>query len=460
MNVSRAQCRGSKLFIVTMIFLFSSAIISVWIFATKLPSTKSIRAEKEVKIIDDNIVRTTNIKNISKFSSRHLSMISHLDNLPQQNHSSNIIYKNATRSHQIEHTRASVSSQHRSTLSSKFNHSKAHVETISFWTNFSRLKRTSTSISNKNSVAYDCKLPPGGFKGWKSGVVTKLTPDIHTNCTLLFRRDELEVERVQNASRVWPVKEHARNFTLWVKERNCTHYKDVLFDNLYTTKDEVAFPLAFALIVHDNPFQVFRLMKVIYRPHNIYCIHYDRRSSQDMKLLFNNLAMCLNNIIIASNITEVHWGHHSLMDAQMHCFRDLLRHHHEYPWRYVITLCGKELPLRTNREIVQLLKPLKGTSAIRTLPAPLSEYKRFNMTWNKTERYYVPTQMRAEPIPYNLTIYKSMIYFALTPEFVNYVLNDEVAIALSKFLKDAYIPEEHFYSTLFMIQGKYATHSS
>ena len=385
-------------------------------------------------------------------------MVSHLDNLTQ-NHSIHVIIKNATGFHQTEHKKrkASVTSQHKTTLSSKFNHSEARTETISFW-NFSRLKPTSTSI--QNSLVHDCKLPPGGFKSWKSGVVTKLTPDIHTNCTLLFRRDELEIERVQNASRVWPVKEHALNFTTWVKEHNCTHYKDELLDNLYTTKDEVMFPLAFAFIVHNNPFQVFRLMKAIYRTHNIYCIHYDRRSSYDMKLLFNNLAMCFNNIIIASNITEVHWGHHSLMDAQMHCFRDLLRHHrHEYPWRYVITLCGKELPLRTNREIVQLLKPLKGTSAIRTLPAPLSEYKQFNMTWNKTERYYVPTQMRAEPIPYNLTIYKSMIYFALTPEFVNYVLNDEVAIALLKFLKDAYIPEEHFYSTLFMIQGKYATHT-
>ena len=46
-----------------------------------------------------------------------------------------------------------------------------------------------------------------------------------------------------------------------------------------------------------------------------------------------------------------------------------------------------------------------------------------------------------------------MIYFALSPEFVNYTLNDEVAIALSEFLKDALIPEESFYSTLFMIPG-------
>ena len=67
----------------------------------------------------------------------------------------------------------------------------------------------------------------------------------------------------------------------------------------------------------------------------------------------------------------------------------------------------------------------------------------------------VPTKEDAGPIPFNLKIYKSMIYFALTPEFVNYTLNDEVAVTLSRFLKDALVPEELFYSTLFMIPGTY-----
>ena len=437
--MSVSQCRGSTLFIVTTNFLFSSVIISVLFYTTKLSaSTRSTTINKEVNTV-------SKISMISKFPSRHLSMIPHLDNL-SQNHSIHVTSANAT-IHQTEHIKAS------DTLPSKFNHSEG--ETISSWTNCYRCSRP-ISISKKNSIAKSCKVPPGGFKSWNISVVTRMTPDIHANCTLLFSGDEHEIERVRNASQVWPVKEYTLKFTEWVKEHNCTHFKQELSDNLYITKDEVAFPLAFTLIVHDNPFQVFRLLKVIYRPQNIYCIHYDRRSSEDVKLLFNNLATCFNNIIIPSNITEVHWGHHTLMDAQMHCFRDLLERYHEYPWRYVITLCGKELPLRTNREMVQLLKPLKGTSAIRTFRVPPFEYNRFNNTWNKTEGSsdkYFSVQTRAEPIPYNLTMYKSMAYFALAPEFVDYMLNDKVAITLSKFLRDAYIPEEHFYSTLFMISG-------
>ena len=114
----------------------------------------------------------------------------------------------------------------------------------------------------------------------------------------------------------------------------------------------------------------------------------------------------------------------------------------------------KELPLRTNREIVQLLKQLKGNSAIYTFPIPKLERIRYEKKWIvKSNKWVVPTRENAGPIPYNLKIYKSIIYFALTPEFMNHTLYDVVAINLSKFLKDALAPEENFYSTLFMIPG-------
>ena len=308
---------------------------------------------------------------------------------------------------------------------------------------------------NQSYITGGCNIPSGVFKSWIRGTVTQVTPIIQANCTLLFKGgDKLEVERVQQASSTWPAKEHAVKFAKWVKEHGCTHFKDELEDNFYMAKDEVEFPLAFTMVVHDNTFQVYRLLKFLYRPHNIYCIHYDSRSSVDMKLLFSKLAKCFNNIITPSNVSGVQWGRHSLMDAQMNCFRDLLRNHDKYPWHYVITLCGKELPLRTNREIVQLLKQLEGNSAICASPIPKPERIRYEKKWIvKSNRWVIPTKENAGPIPYNLTIHKSMIYFALTPEFVNYTLYDAVAISLSKFLKDALAPEENFYSTLFMIPG-------
>ena len=337
------------------------------------------------------------------------------------------------------------------------------IQTVFSVLQLQRVKSDNTNASDQAHIQMNgglgngCKIPPRGFKSWTRGTVTKVTPVIHANCTLLFKGgDELEVAQVQLASYTWPAKEHELKFAKWVKTHTCKHFMDELEDNVYTTKDEIDFPLAFTMVVHNNASQVFRLLKVLYRPHNIYCIHYDSRSSADMKLLFKKLTKCFDNIITPSSISEVEWGHHSLMDAQMNCLRKLLRSSDKYPWHYVITLCGKELPLRTNGEIVQLLKRFKGNSAIHAFPIPRSDRMRYKIKWtlDKNMSKLVPTKEDAGPIPYNLTIYKSMIYFALTPEFVNYTLNDEVAIALSKFLKDALIPEESFYSTLFMIPGR------
>ena len=317
-------------------------------------------------------------------------------------------------------------------------------------------EETNSKTVGSTGLERGCEISPANFKSWTRGKVTEVTPAIHANCTLLFKGgDEVETAHVSLASYTWPATKHALNFAKWVRECHCIHFKHEFVGNFYTAKEEVKFPLAFTMVVHNNPFQVFRLLKVLYRPHNIYCIHYDSKSSEDMKLLFKKLAKCFDNIITPSAIIEVEWGRHSLMEAQMNCFRDLLMYHSKYPWRYVITLCGKELPLRTNREIVQLLKQLKGTSAIRVTPLPEYEKPRYEKTWtlNRNTSKLVPTNDSAGPIPYNLTIYKSMIYFGLTPGFVNYTLNDEVAITLSRFLNYALIPEELFYSTLFMIPG-------
>ena len=441
---------SKKFFIFTMGLLFSSATITLLIIMTKLPTRSSADMEA-----------------VSTFNQlRQLTTIFHLDDVSNTSviseSSSSSYSKESASTHNIPSSlNFNFSSQQNNLAKNKvlksttnyIEYSKAPIEMVQI--DYGQLQADTPS---NTSMVSGCKVPPEGFKSWSRGVVTKLIPDIHANCTLLFEGDELEVKRVQNASNLWPIKEHILNFTKWVKEHiNCTNYKIELEDNVYITKDEVRFPLAFSLIVHNSPFQVFRLLKVIYRPHNIYCIHYDVRTSTVMKQLFNNLATCFDNIIIPNNIMKVRWGHHSLMEAQMNCFRDLLTNHHKYPWHYVITLCGKELPLRTNREIVLLLKTLRGTSAVRAFPTPQLEHKRYERKWieddNRLARY-LPTQEEAGPIPYNLTIYKSMVYFALTPGFVNYVLNDTVAVALSKFLRDAYIPEEHFYSTLFMIPGK------
>lgn len=96
-----------------------------------------------------------------------------------------------------------------------------------------------------------CNVPLEGFKSWKKGIVTELTPDLHANCTLLFKGDQQEVKWVQNPS-FQSIEEHTLKFMEWIKSCNCTQFQQELEDNVYNSKYEVAFPIVFALVVQSD----------------------------------------------------------------------------------------------------------------------------------------------------------------------------------------------------------------
>ena len=69
-------------------------------------------------------------------------------------------------------------------------------------TKYSKAYRNTISKNSTSSGAdYNCKVPPGGFKSWTGGIVTKMIPEIHANCTLLFKGyDEFKVTHIRLAS--------------------------------------------------------------------------------------------------------------------------------------------------------------------------------------------------------------------------------------------------------------------
>ena len=81
-----------------------------------------------------------------------------------------------------------------------------------------------------------------------------------------------------------------------------------------------------------------------------------RRQTESYEVFFRTVADCIGNIFIASTIEDVVWGESSVLNAQLNCMFDLLNYHAKVQWHYVINLNGLELPLRTNYEIVEILK--------------------------------------------------------------------------------------------------------
>jgi hypothetical protein len=299
------------------------------------------------------------------------------------------------------------------------------------------------------------------FKSWKQGVVTLLEPEIPRNCAALFSgTNQTEISRVTQANQNWNSSEYDQNFAnLFLESEGCEEIREEFDGNVYTSDEELSFPLAFSINIHTDPQQVVRFLKAIYRPHNVYCIHYDRKSSRETKKVFNNLNKCLHNVFIPGRIVSISWGCHQILDAQMSCMSALLKLRRKFPWKYVTTLCGKELPLRTNREMVRFLKGMEGRSVIHTSEFSSEDYlQKFHYTQidQKTNTCKSTSKFQTNPVPYGMKMLKTMAYFSLTPEFTNFATHSAEARALYEFVKPIRSPEEAFYGTLlhFWINSK------
>lgn len=306
-------------------------------------------------------------------------------------------------------------------------------------------------------LQHQCYLPKGGFSSWKNGLVTELVPGRAPKmCEKLFTKQTLTTEEedwIHESNRLWRASKNMSD--LVTKTKDCAWVKSTFKDNFFVSDSERDFPIAYALNLDKHPHQILRFLKVIYRPHNLYCLHFDLKSSHTFKRIIFNLASCLDNVIVPRKIEDVYRGWYTLVEAHASCFSDLMLARDQYPWKYAITLCGKELPLRTNAEIVSLLEPLNGMSSIKIIgPYKRDKNKyRFKWTLNKVTGWLSMRDVPMSSIPYHMKAHKSWAYIALSHAFVEYYLCSEVGITLRNYMKDVYIPEESIYPTLFMKPG-------
>uniref|UniRef100_A0A7N5KQP7 Glucosaminyl (N-acetyl) transferase 2 (I blood group) n=1 Tax=Ailuropoda melanoleuca TaxID=9646 RepID=A0A7N5KQP7_AILME len=237
--------------------------------------------------------------------------------------------------------------------------------------------------------------------------------------------------------------------------------KDYLIQNHYITsplsEEEVAFPLAYVMVIHKD-FDTFeRLFRAVYMPQNVYCVHVDEKATAEFKESVWQLLSCFQNAFVASKIEPVVYGGISRLQADLNCLKDLTAS--KVPWKYAINTCGQDFPLKTNREIIQYLKGFKGKNITPGVLPPDHAIKRTKFVHQehigKDGSFVKNTNILKTPPPHQLTIYFGTAYVALTREFVNFVFHDKRAIDLLHWSKDTYSPDEHFWVTLNRIPGRY-----
>ena len=291
-------------------------------------------------------------------------------------------------------------------------------------------------------------------KSWINGEVTQLHPLVPANCSALFAGNNSEIGRVEHELRSWQNSVSDEQFLQ--RLTNCTYIKSLFSGKLYISRTELDFPLAFLLTVHDYPQQVTRLLRVLYRPHNVYCIHIDAKANSSMIRAFTKLSQCLPNVLIPRKLTTVFYTRgESILEAQLSCLERLKDAHAIWKWRYVMNLCGTELPLLTNREMVEGLRRMGGKMHIDSddFPAIMKE-DRFTFRYKMDRHSKRPehdTKDKFGPPPFGMKLHKSTTYNLMSYSFTEFILTHCMATALRDYLKGAGNAEEHFYSTLFRL---------
>ena len=332
---------------------------------------------------------------------------------------------------------------------------------VSFYENTTWLIKFCANYSSPR-VSCDVQLKERNILSWEKGVVTQFQPIIPCNCTKLVNLNEEEISRVNQSLDKWH-KNHdfLSQLKYWSHNGcNCNEITAEFHNSFYVSQEEWDFPLAFSIVMYGRTAQIVRLFKAIYRPHNVYCFHPDGKSDAEYVRKFRHLSKCLDNVIMPQDLINVYWGHHSIMDAQMACLAELAHSdvRSKYKWKYAINLCGTELPLRTNREMVRALKPLyqQGLSAIELHSMDDIFKNRFRHKYilNTETGLVRETSASMDPTPYGIEIRKSNNFIAAKDSFVDFLLFSHVAQEFHKWIQDAEIPEEHFYVSLY-----YHTHT-
>lgn len=112
-----------------------------------------------------------------------------------------------------------------------------------------------------------------------------------------------------------------------------------------------------------------RLLRAIYAPQNIYCVHLDRKSQGSVFSAIENIVSCFPNVFLVSKPVNVVYAAWPRVQADLNCMADL--YNANTKWKYFINLCGQDFPLKTNLEMVRMLQGLRGDNSLESehLPA-------------------------------------------------------------------------------------------
>ncbi|XP_061451123.1 beta-1,3-galactosyl-O-glycosyl-glycoprotein beta-1,6-N-acetylglucosaminyltransferase 3 [Rhineura floridana] len=216
------------------------------------------------------------------------------------------------------------------------------------------------------------------------------------------------------------------------------------------SKEEENFPIAYSMVIHNKIEMFERLLRSIYAPQNVYCVHVDRKAPEPFLEAVQAIASCFENVFVASKLERVVYASWSRVQADLNCMEDLLQS--KVHWRYLLNTCGTDFPIKTNAEIVQALKLLNGKNNLESERPSEGKKGRWRYHHEVTDSVVRTATEKSSP-PQSSPMFTGNAYFVVTRKFVQHLFEDLTAKELIEWSKDTYSPDEHLWATLHRLPG-------
>ncbi|XP_062998366.1 beta-1,3-galactosyl-O-glycosyl-glycoprotein beta-1,6-N-acetylglucosaminyltransferase 3 [Elgaria multicarinata webbii] len=280
----------------------------------------------------------------------------------------------------------------------------------------------------------------------------RLSSTGNINCSRISRGDITAIEealmyRLQRGNKRAPLEEKEYlNMT-----KDCGFFKGSRkFIEFPLSKEEEGFPIAYSMVVHEKIEMFERLLRSIYTPQNVYCVHVDRKAPEPFQAAVRAIVSCFENVFLASKQESVVYASWSRVQADLNCMEELLQS--KVSWNYLLNTCGTDFPIKTNVEIIQALKLLNGKNNMESEKPSGAKKGRWKYRHNVTNSV-VRTNIEKSPPPQSTPMFTGNAYVVVTREFVQHLFEDPTAKQLLEWSKDTYSPDEHLWATLHRMPG-------
>ncbi|KAM3727599.1 Beta-1,3-galactosyl-O-glycosyl-glycoprotein beta-1,6-N-acetylglucosaminyltransferase [Dirofilaria immitis] len=206
---------------------------------------------------------------------------------------------------------------------------------------------------------------------------------------------------------------------------------------------EKNFPIAFIRIVYKDFHLQELLLNLMYAPQNFYCYALDAKSTPLFHEQMSNLSKCFSNVLLTQREYEVDSAGHNTSRSFLECLRVIRR---LSSWKYAILLQNNDIPLKSNREMVQILNALNGSNDIN-IGYPNADRIPNDAPWTFRElNLFIDNKQNDGR---KLRIAKGSTSSSLSYAFVEFIIDKlNLTILLDKFDRLSYGVDEMIFSSL------------